>query len=78
MAYDRNLDNCLFSKAWEGEFERLTASVFSYNNGPQKLQLSRENKDNQGEYRFAKLGRLSKEEIEHLLPLIQEAVQHMD
>ncbi|UCC95930.1 MAG: hypothetical protein JSW40_04060 [Candidatus Omnitrophota bacterium] len=78
MAYDRNLDECLFSKSWEAEYERLTVSVYSYNKGPKKLHISRENKDTQGDFRFAKLGRLTKEEIEALLPLIQEAIKVMD
>ena len=53
MPYDPNLDEKMFSKSWETEFERITVSVFSYNNGAKKLQLNRENKDPQGEFRFA-------------------------
>jgi hypothetical protein len=56
----------------------MTASIYSYNKGTKKLQLTRENKNSQGGYRFAKLGRLTKEEIEALLPLIKEACGHMD
>jgi hypothetical protein len=78
MPYDANLDEALFTKTWETEFERLTVSVYSYNNGPKKLQISRENKDGQGNYRFAKLGRLTKEELENILPLIQDALKIMD
>ena len=63
---------------WETEFERITVSVFSYNNGAKKLQLNHENKDPQGEFRFAKLGRLAKEEVEAILPLMQEALKSMD
>jgi hypothetical protein len=78
MPYDPNLDKCLFSKSWETEMERLSVSVYSYNQGPKKLQITRENKDNQGDFRFAKLGRLNKEELEAILPLIQEALKSMD
>ena len=78
MPYDPNLDESLFSKSWEGESERLTVSVYSYNQGIKKLQITRENKDLQGNFRFAKLGRMSKEETESILPLIQEALNHMD
>ncbi len=78
MPYDRNLDECLFSKPWENESERLTVSVYSYNKGSKKLQIIRENKDSQGKFKFAKLGRMTKNEIETLLPLIQEAINHMD
>ena len=68
----------MFAKSWENDDERLTASIYSYNKGIKKLQLTRENKNSQGGYRFAKLGRLAKEEIEALLPLIEEARGHMD
>ncbi len=78
MPYDSNLDECLLSKPWENELERLTVSIYSYNKGPKKLQITRENKDSQGKFKFAKLGRMTKKEIESLLPLIQEALNQMD
>jgi hypothetical protein len=78
MPYDRNLDESLYSKSWEGDSGRLTVSVYSYNKGAKKLQISRENRGPDGDFRFAKLGRMSKEEIEGVLPLIQEALKHMD
>lgn len=78
MPYDRSLDDQLFSKCWETESERLTISIYSYNNGPKKLQITRENKSAQGEFRFTKLGRLSKDETNAILPLIQEALKNMD
>ena len=78
MPYDKELDDCVFAKSWENDDERLTASIYSYNKGIKKLQLTRENKNSQGGYRFAKLERLAKEEIEALLPLIEEARGHMD
>lgn len=78
MPYEKELDECVFAKSWESDQERLTASIYSYNKGAKKLQLTRENKNSKGELRFAKLGRLTKEEIEALLPLIKEAYTHMD
>ncbi len=78
MPYEKELDECVFAKSWESEQERLTASIYSYNKGSKKLQLTRENKNSKGELRFAKLGRLTKEELEAFLPLIQEALTHMD
>ena len=78
MPYDRRLDECVFSKSWETELQRLTVSVYSYNQGPKKLQISRENKDTEGDFRFARLGRMTKEEIKSILPLIQEALNHID
>ena len=78
MPYNRDLDERLFSKSWETETERLTVSIYSYNQGPKKLQITRENKDPHGDFRFAKLGRLNKEEVEAVIPLIQEALATMD
>ncbi len=76
--YDPNLDERIFSKTWESELERLTISVYSYNKGAKKLQIARENMSSQGEFRYAKMGRLTKEELENILPLMQEALQNMD
>ncbi len=77
MPYDSSLDKQLFTKNWEGEGTKLSVSVYSYNNGPKKLQISRENLDAEGEVRFSKLGRLTKEEISAILPLLQEAMGHL-
>lgn len=78
MPYDPNLDEKVFSKAEEFDGVRLTVSVFSYNKGTKKLQISRENQNADGEYRFAKLGRLTKEELQALLPHLNEALQHLE
>lgn len=78
MAFDKNLDKQLFSKTVKFETSRLTVGVFSYNGGTPKMQISRENLDpNTGEYAFAKLGRMLKDEAEAVMPLMQEALQHM-
>ena len=77
MPYDSSLDEQLFSKAWTKENQKIVVSVYSYNNGAKKLQIVRENQDQEGNYRFAKLGRLTKEEIEGILPMIQEAITQM-
>jgi hypothetical protein len=78
MPYNADLDNCLFSKSNETETGRLTVSVYSYNEGQKKLQITRENRDAEGGFRFAKLGRMTKEEAEAVIPFIQEAVKNMD
>ena len=74
MPYDASLDKQLFTKGWEGEGTKISVSVYSYNNGVKKLQISRENFTGEGEPRFAKLGRLTKEELEAILPALQEAL----
>ena len=75
--YDSNLDQKLFSKAWEQDGVRLTVSVFSYNKGTQKLQVSRENVDEEGNARFSKLGRMTQGELEGVLPYMKEALEFM-
>ncbi len=78
MAYNAELDKKLFSKDWENEMDKITVSVYSYNEGQKKLQISRNSRDKEGEYRFAKLGRMNKAEVEAILPFIQEAVSFME
>ncbi|MCF7874411.1 MAG: hypothetical protein K9L99_00905 [Candidatus Omnitrophica bacterium] len=77
MPYNADLDKELFAKAWEGERTRIRVRVFSYNQGEKKVQITRENKDNDDNFRFTKLGRLTKEELEGVLPLAKEALEQM-
>jgi predicted transcriptional regulator len=73
MPYDASLDEQLFSKSWENDTGKIVVSVYSYNNGAKKVQITRELQDREGRPAFAKLGRLSKEELQGILPLLQEA-----
>lgn len=77
MPYDASLDQKLFSREWEGEGTKISVSVYSYNNGVKKLQISRENMSGEGELRFAKLGRMTKDEVVAILPFIQEAIAQL-
>jgi len=77
MPYDSSLDVQVFSRFFENDNGKIAVSVYSYNNGPKKLQIVREIKDRNGEFSFAKLGRLTKDEIEGVLPLIQESIKSM-
>ncbi|MDP2943939.1 MAG: hypothetical protein Q8N49_01495 [Candidatus Omnitrophota bacterium] len=77
MPYDSSLDEQLFTKEWENETGKIVVSVHAYNKGTNKLQIVREIKDRNGNFTFAKLGRLSKEELQGILPLIQEALAIM-
>ncbi len=77
MPYDSNMYKSLFSKAYESETGRLTVSIYSYNNGAKKLQISRENRNQDGEWKFAKLGRMFKDEVEAIIPLMQKAIEFM-
>lgn len=71
--FDKALDKELFSEKLDFDRSRVTVAVFAYNNGTPKLQISRENKDASGEFSFAKLGRMTKDEVEKVMPLMEKA-----
>ncbi len=77
MPYDQSLDKQLFTKAFETDAGKIIVSVYSYNGGAKKLQLSRETTDKEGKPTFAKLGRMTKEEVEGVLPVIAEAMKNL-
>jgi hypothetical protein len=77
MAFDKSLDKCLFSEVAEFETSKITVGVYSYNDGEKKLQLSRETRNMDGEFTFAKLGRMFKDEVEAVLPLMKKALEKM-
>ena len=77
MPYDQSLDVETFKETKEFEKTRVTVGVFSYNNGVKKLQLSRENMDQSEAWRFAKLGRLTKQEAQEIIPIMMKAVEKM-
>jgi len=77
MPYDADLDKEIFGKSVENDSGRLSVKVMSYNDGVRKLQISRERRGPEDTMKFAKLGRLTKEEAETILPLIQEALSQM-
>ena len=77
MPYDASLDKKIFYETKEFDNTRVTVGVFSYNEGEKKMQLSRENRGQTEEWRFAKLGRVNKQEAETILPLMQAAIKQM-
>ncbi len=77
MPYDKSLDVEQFKEVKEFEGSRVTVGVFSYNGGEKKLQLGRENQDASGEWRFSKLGRMTKDEVQAVVPVMMKAVESM-
>lgn len=75
MAYDPNLDKQLFKVEKEFDTTKLIVSIMSYNDGQPKLQISRNNY-NEDHWTFSKLGRLNKEEATALNEMIEKALQH--
>lgn len=77
MPYNTELDTQVYTKSVTTETGKITVSVWSYNNGPKKVQIVREIKDNEGNFKFTRLGRISKPELEKIIPLLQEASSKM-
>ncbi|HLF18297.1 MAG TPA: hypothetical protein VI749_05300 [Candidatus Omnitrophota bacterium] len=77
MPYEKSLDVETFKEVKEFEDTRISVGVFSYNEGPKKLQISRENLSVDGEWRFAKMGRLTKDEAQEIVPLMVKALENM-
>lgn len=78
MAFDKSLDKELFGETAEFETTRLRVSVFSYNDGTPKLQISRENRNmDSGDWTFSKMGRLNKAEFDAIFPLLEKAKEKL-
>lgn len=75
--FDKSLDKEMFSETIQFETSRITVGVFSYNDGEKKLQISRENMNQNGEWSFAKLGRMFKDEVEKVIPAMEKALKKM-
>jgi len=76
--FDRELDKELFGEDAKFETCRIRVSIMQYNEGLKKLQISRENLNAEdGSYRWAKLGRMTKEEASSVVPLMEKALKHM-
>lgn len=77
MAFDKDLDKELFSETKEFETTKIKVGVYSYNDGEKKMQISRENRNQDGEWNFSKLGRMFRDEAEAVIPIMQKALEHM-
>ena len=75
--FDKSLDKEIFLETIAFETTRINVGVFSYNDGEKKLQISRENMNQNGEWSFAKLGRMFKDEVEKAVPAMEKALKHM-
>tara|TARA_Y100000310_G_C20381213_1_gene668210 strand:- start:424 stop:660 length:237 start_codon:yes stop_codon:yes gene_type:complete len=78
MAFDENLNKELFSETKKFETSRIKVGVYSYNDGEKKLQISRENLNQENaQWKFAKLGRMFKDEVEAVIPIMKKCLEHM-
>lgn len=77
--FDKSLDVELFGEEASFETTRVRVSVMQYNEGMKKLQISRENLDNEsGDWRWSKPGRMTHEEAKAVVPLMEKALAKMD
>jgi len=77
--FDKSLDIEIYGDEAKFETSKVRVSIMQYNEGIKKLQISRENLNlESGEYKWSKLGRLTKEEAEAVLPLFEKAISKMD
>ena len=77
MPYEKTLDIDTFKEIKEFGDTRITIGVFSYNGGEKKLQLSRENRAQDADWRFSKLGRMNKQEAQEIIPVMIKALENM-
>ena len=78
MPFNPELDKELWKdEVRVGKFV-LDVKIMQYGEGEKKIQIGRVQKEvPEDEGRFMKLGRLTKEEAEAVLPLFQEAVKNI-
>ena len=77
MPYEKTLDVESFKEVREFGDTRISIGIFSYNGGIKKMQVSRENKNQNEDWQFAKLGRMTKEEAREIVPLMMKALENM-
>lgn len=77
--FDKSLDVELFGEEVALETTKIRVSVMQYNEGQKKLQISRENLDNEsGDWRWSKLGRMTVEEAKAAVPIMTKALAEME
>lgn len=76
--FDPALDKEIWSEdAQVAENMNIKVAVMSYNDGMAKLQISRQRVNKDGQPSFAKLGRMTLEEVEKVMPLMEKAKEHL-
>jgi len=77
--YNESLDSKLASKeVFSDGGQRLTVAIYQYNGSAPKVQIKRERNTKNGTYTFAKLGRLTEEELQAVATGLQWAAQTLE
>ena len=84
MGYERDLDKTIWSKDVDisnpfnkGTKFKFVVSVMSYKGGQPKIDLKRLTYGAYQKGEYGKVGRITKDEMEDLLPVIKEAMSFM-
>ncbi len=75
MAYDKELDKQLWTKKVPVGNFYFEVSIMQYGEGAKKIQITRRITDGD---RWMKLGRLTGDELEALLPVLKEALLNLN
>lgn len=77
--FDKSKDKELFKETVEVGDAKLRIGVYSYDGNDPKVQIQRMRRNEQSEYgwSFAKLGRLTKDELVEILPILEKALEEM-
>lgn len=75
--FDKSKDKEITKEEIDRGNYKLVVSLNSYDDGPIKLQISRINLTEDGE-RFTKVGRLNKDDVQQLIPVMQGLLSKMD
>lgn len=75
--YNKELDKEIGKEEVEIGNKRLTARIMQYNEGQKKLQIGQEYKDKDGEWKFTKIGRMTKEEAEALIEIAEKSIKSL-
>lgn len=75
--FDKSKDKEITKEEIDRGNYKLICSLHSYDNGPVKLQISRVNLTEEGE-RYTKLGRLNKDDVKQLIPVMEKLISKMD
>ena len=67
--YDSSLDVEIKRQEFELEYSKIIVALCCYNNGERKIQISRMKKDGEN-WKFTKLGRLNKLELQEIIPAL--------
>lgn len=76
-SFDKSKDKLVKSETLEFEGMKITVSIHSYDGGDNKMGLSKLLVKEGEEDKFAKVGRMTKEQAEKVVPVMQKMLEDM-